>query len=320
MNYVNQKLQPAAAEFGLESRSGIRSFLQAFNPFLSSKNNENTINKGAAPKTSEQIPSEQPVTPKPISKPPMTSNNENSQNLNVFSAGLVIEGNVTAETNLLVKGTVKGNIVCHSDIELGGEVIGDIEGKNIRICHGTVKGNISCGESLTIEKSSITGNLAAGQACINNRIEGDINVRGTLSLLREANIQGNITAAALSVEEGAMLTGRVTITGQQGGESPSQKKDSKPAKPNSSEPASSASSNTAKPTVSAMTAHRPVQDNFISQDSITLQGGAIAIGLSEEPKGQSSKTIKNSIGDVLAVTGVFLWGVLLLICMLQDIL
>ena len=91
MNYVNQKLQPAAAEFGLESRSGIRSFLQAFNPFLSSKNNENTINKGAAPKTSEQIPSEQPVTPKPISKPPMTSNNENSQNLNVFSAGLVIK-------------------------------------------------------------------------------------------------------------------------------------------------------------------------------------------------------------------------------------
>ena len=74
------------------------------------------------------------------------------------------------------------------------------------------KGDIQCEEKLSIEKSHIEGNLAAAQAQINNRINGDITVQGTLSLLREANIQGNITAAGLGVEEGAMMSGQITIT------------------------------------------------------------------------------------------------------------
>lgn len=37
-------------------------------------------------------------------------------------------------------------------------------------------------------------------------------MRGSLSLQREADIQGNITAAALSVEEGASMNGRITIS------------------------------------------------------------------------------------------------------------
>lgn len=131
---------------------------------------------------------------------------------NVFTSGLVIEGNVTSDSDIVIRGVVKGNVSCRGEIELNGEITGDVEGKNIRITGGSVRGNIRAGEMLSIDRSRIKGNLWAAHARINNPIEGDISVQGTLTLQREANIQGNIMAAGLSVEEGASMNGQITIS------------------------------------------------------------------------------------------------------------
>lgn len=132
--------------------------------------------------------------------------------MNVFTEGLVIEGNVTSETGIIIRGTVNGSVACRADVEISGEITGDVEGKNVRITGGGVQGDITAGEMLSIDHSRIKGNLSATHARINTPIEGDVSVRGTLTLQREANIQGNITAAGLSVEEGASMNGRITIS------------------------------------------------------------------------------------------------------------
>ena len=137
---------------------------------------------------------------------------QSGRDLNVFTEGLVIEGNVVSETGIVIRGTVRGRVDCRSDVEISGEIIGDVRGRNIRVVGGGVQGDIAAGEMLTIDKSGIKGNLTATHARINTPIEGDVAVRGTLTLQREANIQGNITAAALSVEEGASMNGRITIS------------------------------------------------------------------------------------------------------------
>lgn len=137
---------------------------------------------------------------------------QSGRDLNVFTEGLVIEGNVVSETGIVIRGTVRGSVDCRSDVEISGEIIGDVRGRNIRVVGGGVQGDIAAGEMLTIDKSGIKGNLTATHARINTPIEGDVAVRGTLTLQREANIQGNITAAALSVEEGASMNGRITIS------------------------------------------------------------------------------------------------------------
>ena len=134
------------------------------------------------------------------------------RDMNVFTEGLTIDGNVTSETGIVIRGTVNGNVSCRADVEISGEITGDVEGKNVRITGGGIKGNITAGEMLSIDRSRIKGNLSAMHARVNNPIEGDISVRGTLTLQREANIQGNITAAGLSVEEGASMNGRITIS------------------------------------------------------------------------------------------------------------
>lgn len=135
-----------------------------------------------------------------------------SREMNVFTEGLVIEGNVTSETAIIIRGTVNGSVTCRADVEISGEITGNVEGKNVRITGGGVQGDITAGEMLSIDRSRIKGNLSAMHARINNPIEGDISVRGTLTLQREANIRGNITAAGLSVEEGASMNGRITIS------------------------------------------------------------------------------------------------------------
>lgn len=134
------------------------------------------------------------------------------RDMNVFTEGLTIDGNVASETGIVIRGTVNGNVSCRADVEISGEITGDVEGKNVRITGGGIKGNITAGEMLSIDRSRIKGNLSAMHARVNNPIEGDISVRGTLTLQREANIQGNITAAGLSVEEGASMNGRITIS------------------------------------------------------------------------------------------------------------
>ena len=149
----------------------------------------------------------------PVSAPSSSRREEGSsgRELNVFTEGLVIDGNVVSETGIVLRGTVRGSIDCRSDVEISGEITGDVEGKNVRITGGGVQGDITAGEMLSIDRSRIKGNLSATHARINTSIEGDITVRGTLTLQREADIRGNITAAGMSVEEGASMNGLMTI-------------------------------------------------------------------------------------------------------------
>lgn len=150
----------------------------------------------------------------PVAAPaaPRREEGASSREMNVFTEGLTIEGNVTSETCIIIRGTVKGCVVCRADVEISGEITGDVEGRNVRITGGGVQGDITAGEMLSIDRSRIKGNLSAVHARINNIVEGDVTVRGTLTLQREADIQGNITAAGLSVEEGASMNGRITIS------------------------------------------------------------------------------------------------------------
>lgn len=167
----------------------------------------------AQPERAEEpvLAPKKPQVPPPAPAPVNRMQGSAEHQKNVFTEGLTIEGNVTSETDIVIRGTVRGNIVCHSDVELSGQLIGDLQGKNIRITEGSVQGNISAEAMLSIDRSSIKGNITATHARINNPIEGDLMVHGMLTLQREADIRGNITAEALSVDEGASMNGQIAI-------------------------------------------------------------------------------------------------------------
>lgn len=81
---------------------------------------------------------------------------QSGRDLNVFTEGLVIEGNVVSETGIVIRGTVRGSVDCRSDVEISGEITGDVRGRNIRVVGGGVQGDIAAAEMLSIDPGAVS--------------------------------------------------------------------------------------------------------------------------------------------------------------------
>lgn len=101
-----------------------------------------------------------------------------------------MEGN---SINSISKGTlIKGNIQANGDFRMD----------------GTLEGNIALNGKLVVGESGlITGNVLCQNACIMGTIVGDISVKELLSLSAAANVKGNILINKLSIEPGATFSG-----------------------------------------------------------------------------------------------------------------
>ena len=61
-------------------------------------------------------------TPHAVSFPAPRETTPQGRDMNVFTEGLVIEGNVTSETGIVIRGTVNGSVTCRADVEISGEI------------------------------------------------------------------------------------------------------------------------------------------------------------------------------------------------------
>ncbi len=103
------------------------------------------------------------------------ANNIASQHT-VISSGTMITGNVQAESDIRIDGTVNGNIDSKGKIVIG-------------------------------EQGSITGNISCANAEISGAVRGNIKTSETLSFKATASIAGDIQTFTLSIEPGAQFAG-----------------------------------------------------------------------------------------------------------------
>lgn len=84
---------------------------------------------------------------------------------------------------------------------------------NIRI-DGNVKGTVSTKQNVQVgEKALILANITAGSAGVAGKIEGNLKISGQLTLLRTANIKGDVACQSLKVEDGAIFNGKCVMGG-----------------------------------------------------------------------------------------------------------
>lgn len=104
-----------------------------------------------------------------------------SQNIEtVVGPSVVVEGDFSSEGNILVKGTVSGNV--------------------------------KTAQRLTVEAGAkILANVKAGEAIISGEIKGNMKVAGLLELTESARVFGDISCKVLAVAAGAMLHGKVSM-------------------------------------------------------------------------------------------------------------
>ena len=109
---------------------------------------------------------------------------ENETNsINIINSKTKIKGDISSEGDLRIDGIIEVTLV--------------IIGKLVLSPTGKIIGNITC-----------------NNGDISGRIEGNINTKELLTLKANANILGDIQIGQLSIEPGAVFTGRCSMNNQ----------------------------------------------------------------------------------------------------------
>ena len=87
-----------------------------------------------------------------------------------------------------------------------GRVLGD---GGLRVL-GQIEGDIELNGDLALEESgSIQGDVAADAVILAGTLVGDVAARGSVVVRASGNVSGNLAGSEISLEEGAMFSGRI---------------------------------------------------------------------------------------------------------------
>ncbi len=114
-------------------------------------------------------------------------------------------------------------------------VEGDFSSEGNILVKGTVSGNVKTAQLLTVEAGAkILANVKAHDALISGEVKGNVRVNEKLELTESARIRGDISCKVLVVAGGALLQGKVGMKGIEIAGSGAEKKKTPKAKPSKS--------------------------------------------------------------------------------------
>lgn len=133
----------------------------------------------------------------------------------VISSETVIHGNINAKNDLEISGQVIGDLVVEGMVKVsGGTIKGNIRATKIYVKNSVIDGNIDSDSMIDIiDNSKITGNIVGGDIVINSECKGNIVAKERLKLLEVASIQGDIQTKIIKIEEGAVVEGQLKMLG-----------------------------------------------------------------------------------------------------------
>lgn len=126
----------------------------------------------------------------------LTKGNETGGSINLIGAGTIIEGEVKANGDLRVDGTIMGSVSSKSKVVVGstGQIQGDIFCQNADIS-GSVKGKITVAEMLFLKATAkVNGDIVTGKLVveIGASFTGNCNMGPMIKDLKNADKQPEI--------------------------------------------------------------------------------------------------------------------------------
>lgn len=92
------------------------------------------------------------------------------------------------------------------------KVEGDLNANGNIIIEGSVSGNITTDKDITIgQNANIIADVKAGNATIAGQVKGSLNVTGHLSIQSSAKINGDIKTSTIAIESGAQINGMLNM-------------------------------------------------------------------------------------------------------------
>jgi cytoskeletal protein CcmA (bactofilin family) len=129
-----------------------------------------------------------------------------------IARGTVIIGEIKAEGDVELLGSVKGKVSSQGDILVNGKVVGDLMGKDIELTACAVQGNIIASGMVSVDGDSVViGDVKGENFCLDGKIKGNVIVEKEAKFQPKAILSGNVTTASIAMSQGAKIQGEVNI-------------------------------------------------------------------------------------------------------------
>jgi cytoskeletal protein CcmA (bactofilin family) len=129
-----------------------------------------------------------------------------------IAKGTVIIGEINADGDVELLGSVKGKISSQGDIKANGKVIGDLMGRDVELIACAVQGNIIASGMVTVDGDSVVvGDVKGENFCLDGKIKGNVTVEKEAKFQPKAILAGNVTTASIAMSQGAKIQGEVNI-------------------------------------------------------------------------------------------------------------
>ncbi len=159
----------------------------------------------------------------------------------VIDEDVLIRGDITAHSDVIVYGSVEGNITSENwNVIVYGTVHGNVDGRSLQLEQGNIEGNITVREWVTAQDDTdIKGDITAMAVGLAGHSEGTIQAEKNLEMYETAVIIGDVKAGSISIAPGSMLRGKMDI-GFDDTPAPAKKTSDQPEVKNAEKPAKSA--------------------------------------------------------------------------------
>ncbi|WP_445735881.1 bactofilin family protein [Mariniflexile sp.] len=101
-----------------------------------------------------------------------------------------------------------------NNVAQGTKIVGDFNSESDFRIDGTIEGNIKTTGKIVVGKSGfVKGNLQGTDAYFEGKFSGKLSLSGTLTLKKDAHIEGEVVVGKLSVEPGANFNVKCIMKG-----------------------------------------------------------------------------------------------------------
>lgn len=130
----------------------------------------------------------------------------------VIPRGTVITGNIEMTGNLEMYGTIHGDIHSDSRVHLCGDVEGNLTVNELDVKDSFVEGNITCNHNVNIRENTVVlGNISATNLDVDGAIQGNLDIKGNITVGAKAIVDSDIKAKTIQVTNGAALNGKCSL-------------------------------------------------------------------------------------------------------------
>jgi len=129
-----------------------------------------------------------------------------------LAAGTVFEGNLHSEGDVEISGSFKGDISTEGTVILRSNIQGNVSAACLNLYGCKLEGDVNVKGAVSIsEDSVICGNVVANELQCAGQITGDLRIAEHTLLESSAKINGSVVTGTIAVIKGAVIKGGIEI-------------------------------------------------------------------------------------------------------------